>query len=50
MTTPFPITFLAVGLRIPDGIKCSAYLLPASSKIVCPALAPPYKFNYKILF
>ena len=30
-TTPLPITQVALGLRMPEGIRCSLYLLPSES-------------------
>ena len=40
-TTPFPMRHCAERFRMPDGMRCSLYLLPSGSYIVCPALAPP---------
>ena len=44
MTTPLPITGVQVGVRIPDGSRCSAYFSP-SITMVCPALLPPLNFT-----
>ena len=30
-TTPLPITHSVFSLRMPEGMRCSAYLLPSSS-------------------
>ena len=41
-TTPLPITGVQPGVRIPDGIRCSAYFSPSGVITVCPALLPPW--------
>ena len=33
-TTPLPITFFAPGVRMPDGIRCSAKFWPSGSTTV----------------
>ena len=42
MTTPLPMTFVTPGVRIPDGIRCSANFCPSGSTTVWPALLPPW--------
>ena len=42
MTTPLPITGVQPGVRMPDGIRCSAYRSPSGVITVCPALLPPW--------
>ena len=41
-TTPLPITLRTPGVRMPDGIRCSAKSWPSGSTTVCPALLPPW--------
>ena len=47
-TTPLPMTGVQVGVRMPDGSRCSAYFsrLPSfSMTMVWPALLPPLNFT-----
>ena len=41
-TTPLPITLVTPGVRMPDGIRCSANFWPSGSTTVWPALLPPW--------
>jgi hypothetical protein len=41
-TTPLPITFVTPGVRMPDGMRCSAKFSPVGRTTVCPALLPPW--------
>ena len=42
MTTPLPMTFVTPGVRMPDGMRCSAKSWPSGNTTVCPALLPPW--------
>ena len=48
-TTPLPMTGVQVGVRMPEGSRCSAYFsrLPSSCSMtmVWPALLPPLNFT-----
>ena len=39
-TTPLPMTFVTPGVRIPDGIRCSAKFSPVGSTTVWPGVVP----------
>jgi hypothetical protein len=42
ITTPLPMTGVHPGVRMPDGIRCSAYFSPSGVITVWPALLPPW--------
>ncbi len=43
-TTPFAITGVTPGVRMPEGSRCRAYFLSPTTT-VCPALLPPLNFT-----